>query len=89
MCDFPTAGVITTHETHKSWIIFKDNTTHIGNFRFTCLLKSKYTCVTNFHASATHSFVSNLSVLFPNCKICKHNDIVECNVEISNYSVVV
>lgn len=30
MCDCP-AGVITTHETHKSWIIFKENTTHIGS----------------------------------------------------------
>ncbi|XP_031355328.1 mitogen-activated protein kinase kinase kinase 7-like [Photinus pyralis] len=31
MCDCPTAGVITTHETRKSWIIFNENTTHIGS----------------------------------------------------------
>lgn len=31
MCDCPTAGVFTTHETHRSWIIFQECKTEHGN----------------------------------------------------------
>ncbi|KAJ8979001.1 hypothetical protein NQ317_015717 [Molorchus minor] len=30
MCDCPTAGVFTSHETHRSWIIFKECKTENG-----------------------------------------------------------
>lgn len=32
MCDCPTAGVFTTHETHRSWIIFQECKTEHGNY---------------------------------------------------------
>lgn len=65
MCDCPTTGVITTHETHKSWIIFKDNKTHIGKkegyFLIVCSIqcsvrKSESILLYSFGASGTMFF---------------------------------
>lgn len=44
MCDCPTAGVFTTHETHRSWIIFKECKTEHGKWLTVINVHALYTC---------------------------------------------